>query len=99
MHGNALPDSTSPAGINALDITPYADNTPLGWGIETYWNQGNPVPDGGLQNTGADLLIFNGVSGISDNIEIQPSASMAEMTDRTAKPVDSTTARIISGLR
>ena len=51
VHGNALPDSTDPAGVNALDITPYANNTPEGWGIETYWNQGNPVADGGVQNT------------------------------------------------
>ncbi len=76
FNGNAIPDTIDPAGVNALDITPYADNTPLGWGIETYWNQGNPfIPDGGEPNP--DLLIFNGVSGVSENITVQPSAYQA----------------------
>ena len=57
-------------GIDTLDITPYADNTPLGWGIETFWNEGDPVLDG-------DLLIFNGVLGISDDITIAPSSPEA----------------------
>src|SRR5262249_2412982 len=57
-------------GIDTLDVTPYADNTPQGWGIETYWNEGDPVEDG-------DLLIVNGVSGVSDNITVQPSGQEA----------------------
>ena len=69
--GDAIPDTTSPAGNNALDITPYADNTPLGWGIETYWNQANRNAGGGVPNP--DLLVFNGVLGVSENIVIQPS--------------------------
>jgi hypothetical protein len=72
-HGNAIPDDTHPDGTNALDITPYANNTPQGWGIETYWDQGNANADGGVPNP--DLLIFNGVSGVSENIVIQPSGT------------------------
>jgi hypothetical protein len=77
-HGNAIPDTADPAGTNVLDLTPYANNTPVGWGIETYWNQGNAHlagGDGGLTNP--DLLAFNGVAGVSENITIQPSASQA----------------------
>src|SRR5262249_8463176 len=33
-NGNAIPQTVD-TGIDALDITPYADNTPRGWGIET----------------------------------------------------------------
>jgi hypothetical protein len=73
-NGNAIANTTDPAGVNALDITPYADNTPVGWGVETYWWQGNPVPSGGLQNP--DLLIYNGVPGVSENIVIQPSGPL-----------------------
>ena len=81
-NGNAIPDTTpsgtnAPAGTNALDITPYADNTPKGWGIETYWNQGNThvanQNDAGTQNAAPDLLIVNGVSGVSENLTLQPS--------------------------
>ena len=74
--GNAIPDTTDPAGVNALDITPYANNIPQNWGIQTYWNQGNAhIADGGVPNP--DLLTFNGVSGVSENIVIQPSADQA----------------------
>ncbi len=46
----------------------------VGWGIETYYNQGNPhINDGGMP----DLLVFNGLSGISENITVQPSADQA----------------------
>ncbi len=83
-NGNALPDTSDPAGVNALDITPYANNTPQGWGIETYYNQGNPVPDGGVPNpdqdsvpVGSDLLVYNAVAGVSDNIVVQPSGPQA----------------------
>ncbi|HVX13124.1 MAG TPA: DUF4214 domain-containing protein [Pirellulales bacterium] len=71
-HGNAIPDDTDPNGVNALDITPYADNTPAGWGIATFWDQGNRNANGGQPNP--DLLVFNGVSGVSENIVVQPSA-------------------------
>ena len=84
VHGNAIPDTVDAAGVNALDITPYANNTPQGWGIETYYNQGNPnLADGGTPNP--DLLIFNGVLGVSENITITPSASQAgQVSDNNA---------------
>ena len=59
-----------------------AITTTVGWGIETYYNQGQfNNHDGGNQN---DLLIINGapdpsigVAGVSENITIQPSAAEA----------------------
>ena len=68
--GNVVPEVTN-TGVDALDIRPYADNTPRGWGIETYFNEGDPEADGGLGLV--DLLIFNGVAGVSDKIVVQPS--------------------------
>ncbi len=55
---------------DGLAVTPYANNTPQGWGIETYYNEGAPVLDG-------DLLIYNGVLGVSETIVVAPSASQA----------------------
>jgi hypothetical protein len=52
---------------NQLAITPYADNTPQGWGVQTFWNEGDKANDG-------DLLIYNGVAGTSENIVVAPSA-------------------------
>ncbi len=69
--GNAIPQTVG-TGVDVLDITAYADNTPRGWGIETYFNEGDPGSDGGTPNP--DLLIFNAVSGVSENIVINPSA-------------------------
>src|SRR5439155_17317707 len=66
-NGNAIPEVTN-TGTDTLDITPYADNTPRGWAIETYFNEGDPVADG-------DLLIVGGVAGVSENTVVQPSAS------------------------
>ncbi len=60
----------APTGVDTLELTPYADNTPLGWGIETYFHEGDPITDG-------DLLIYNGVLGVSENIVIAPSAPEA----------------------
>ncbi|HEU5432054.1 MAG TPA: hypothetical protein VFU81_10335, partial [Thermomicrobiales bacterium] len=56
--------------INALYVTPWANNTPQGWGVQTFWDQGDKNHDG-------DLLVYNGVSGVSENINVQPSASQA----------------------
>ncbi|MCU0878232.1 MAG: Ig-like domain-containing protein, partial [Pirellulaceae bacterium] len=55
---------------DGLAVTPYANNTPQGWGIETYYNEGAPVLDG-------DLLIYNGVLGVSETIVVAPSAPEA----------------------
>src|SRR6185437_16079286 len=57
-------------GVDALYVTPYADNTPQGWGVQTFWDEGDPIADG-------DLLVYNGVSGVSENIQVQPSGSQA----------------------
>ena len=72
--GNVIPEVVD-TGVDALDIRAYADNIPRGWGIETFFNEGDPVADGGLG--AVDLLIFNGVAGVSDKIVVQPSASQA----------------------
>jgi hypothetical protein len=64
-----FPSDTN-TGIDTLDVTPYANNTPQGWGIQTFWDEGDPVADG-------DLMIYNGVSGVSENIVVQPSGSQS----------------------
>ena len=74
--GNVLPELVD-TGVDVLDIRAYADNTNLpthNWGIQTFFNEGDPVGDGG---NGVDLLIYNGVSGVSEAITVQPSASQA----------------------
>src|SRR5690606_6309219 len=75
VDGNAIFAETD-TGVDALDMTPYANNTPLGWGIETYWNEGDPVIDGGTPSL-VDLLIYNAVPDVSDAIQVQPSGSEA----------------------
>ncbi len=58
---------------DTLDVTPYADNTPRGWGIDVRFDEGNPVQDDGEQ---VDLLIYNTVlfnNVVSEDIVIQPS--------------------------
>ncbi len=55
--------------VNTLNITPWATNVPTGWGIQTNYNQGGA--------TANDLLIWNGLSGISENITVQPSGPLA----------------------
>ncbi len=68
--GNATARATN-TGFDALDLTPYADNTTGGWGVETHFNPGDaPASAGGLP--ASDLLVFNGVHGVSENIVIQP---------------------------
>ena len=64
--------SVGPDDIDTLDITPYADNTPTGWGIDVRFDEGNPVQDDGDQ---ADLLIYHTAAnpGVSEDIVIQPS--------------------------
>lgn len=69
------PPGTPSAGndIDTLELTPYADDTPRGWGIDVGFNEGNPTQADGNQ---ADLLIlhtslFGGQ--VSENIVIKPS--------------------------
>ncbi len=57
---------------DTLDVTPYADNTPRGWGIDVRFDEGNPVQTDGDQT---DLLIYNTVmfnNVVSEDIVIQP---------------------------
>ncbi len=59
--------------IDTLEVTPYADNTPRGWGVATFFDENAPA---GVDGNQADLLIvhtsaFGG--SVSENIAIQPS--------------------------
>ncbi len=65
--GNVLAEVVG-TGVDTLDITAYADNTPRGWGIQTFFNEGDPVGDG-------DLLIYNSIAGVSEDIVVRPSQS------------------------
>jgi len=61
---------TVDTGVDTLDITAYANNDPLGWGIATYFEEGDP-------DTDEDMLIVNGLAGVSERFVVQPSASQA----------------------
>ncbi len=63
--------SAGPNDIDTLDITPYADDTPQGWGIDVAYDEGNPAGSDGAQ---ADLLIYNTAFGgeVSEAIVIRP---------------------------
>ncbi len=70
---NAIPVTTD-TGVDVLDITAWAENTPRGWGVETFFNEGDsPASDGGVSGIQIDLVIFNGFGGVAENIVIQPS--------------------------
>jgi Ca2+-binding RTX toxin-like protein len=81
QHLNAFGDNITPAQTgdtshNTLELTPWADysngglgQSPLGWGIDTFFDQGNLLP--GNQ---ADLLIVHGIPGVSENTSLIPSA-------------------------
>lgn len=57
---------------DTLEVTPYADNTPRGWGIDVRFDEGPPDQTDGDQ---VDLLIYNTALnvGVSEDIVIQPS--------------------------
>lgn len=58
---------------DTLEVTPYADNTPRGWGVDVRFDEGNPVQDDGEQ---VDLLIFHTALGVvSEDIVIQASGA------------------------
>jgi hypothetical protein len=62
--------------IDTLDIRPYADNTPEGWCIDVFFNEGNPPGADGDQ---ADLIIYHtslglgGGGSVSEDITVAPS--------------------------
>jgi Ca2+-binding RTX toxin-like protein len=78
---NVIGDDSTQAGdaaADTLDLTPWADYSnggfgqpPLGWGIDTTFDEGS---DEGDQS---DLLIVNGVSGVSENTTLTPSDEQA----------------------
>ena len=58
--------------IDTLDITAYADDTPLGWGIDVLFAEGSPNQEDGDQS---DLLIYNtSLHGgeVSEDIVVRP---------------------------
>src|SRR5262249_20761935 len=70
VNGEAQGTNNAHNDINALYITPYADNTPQGWGVQTFFDQGDKNNDG-------DLVTFDAIAGISENTVIAPSAPLA----------------------
>lgn len=66
--------SVGPDDIDTLELTPYADNTPAGWGIDVRFDEGNPVQDDGAA---ADLLIYHTAQhvGVSEDIVVRPSGA------------------------
>ena len=66
--GPNTPPTFADSVVNTLNITPWANNTPQGWGIQTFYNQGG--------NTAGDLLIWNGLAGVSEAITVQPSGPL-----------------------
>lgn len=70
---NAKADQEA-GGIDTLDLRPYADNTPRGWGVHVNFNEGAPA---GVDGDQADLLIYRtSLFGgpVSEAIVVQPSA-------------------------
>lgn len=64
-------------GIDTLDVRPYADNTPRGWGVHVNYNEGVPAQTDGAQQ---DLLIYRTSlygGAVSEGIVVQPAAADA----------------------
>ena len=64
--------SVGPNDVDTLVITPYADNSPQGWGINISFDEGNPV-DG--TSTVPDPIIYNALPGISEDILLVPTGA------------------------
>jgi Ca2+-binding RTX toxin-like protein len=62
--------------VDTLELTPYADNTPRGWGMQVLFDEGNPP--GAIGNQ-VDLLVYHTVAAhaVSENIIVQPSGPEA----------------------
>ncbi|WP_372719767.1 beta strand repeat-containing protein, partial [Novipirellula sp.] len=68
---NPPPGVADPA-VDTLEITPYADDTPRGWGIDVFFDEGDPS---GVDGDQADLLILHTslLGGqVSEDILIRP---------------------------
>ncbi|MGB9690349.1 Ig-like domain-containing protein, partial [Thermogutta sp.] len=61
--------SVGPNDVDSLIVTPYADNSPQGWGIQISFDEGNPVGDNGVA---PDPIVYNALPGISEDIRIVP---------------------------
>ena len=61
--------SVGPNDVDTLNVTPYADNTPQGWGVQVFFDEGNPDGDA---SPAPDPIIYNALPGISENIAIVP---------------------------
>ncbi|WP_146522014.1 dockerin type I domain-containing protein [Stieleria varia] len=79
VFGDDRPDLLTPGtpsianDIDTLDITPFADDTPLGWGLDVSFDEGNPAGTDGAQ---ADLIIYNTSAfggQVSEAIVVRPS--------------------------
>ena len=66
--GPNSPPAFADSDVNTLNITPWANNTPQNWGVQTFYNQGG--------TTTGDLLIWNGLAGVSEAITVQPSGPL-----------------------
>lgn len=65
--------SVGPDDIDTLEITPYADDTTRGWGIDVSFDEGLPAGADGDQ---ADLIILHIAllgGAVSEHIEVKPS--------------------------
>ncbi|MFO0909412.1 MAG: hypothetical protein U0794_13850 [Isosphaeraceae bacterium] len=68
-YGQPPIDPTTVSAVDTLELTPYANNTPQGWGVATSFDEGLPVDDG----VPADLLIVNGIANVSEDVVVRPS--------------------------
>ncbi len=71
MGDDAAGTPSSGNDIDRLEVTPYADNTPIGWGIDVRFDEGNPGADA---TAAPDMLVVHGVSGVAERTTVTPSA-------------------------
>ncbi|MDB5308180.1 MAG: hypothetical protein JWO38_2382 [Gemmataceae bacterium] len=74
-----------------LDLTPWASNSPAGWGVQTYFAGSGP--------TGTDLLVVHAVSAnpVSEAIAVQPGAGNGGEV-RATNAVDGSLIAVVSYL-
>jgi len=61
--------SVGPNDVDTLIVTPYADNSPQGWGIHISFDEGNPT-DG--TTVIPDPIVYNALAGVSEDIVLVP---------------------------
>ena len=74
---------------DTFEVSPWASNSPTGWGVQTYFDGGNA--------TDGDLLVYNTVTAnpVSEDIAIQP-ATVGAGEIRVANASDASAIAIIS---